>query len=200
LTNPVTPNIPANPEPVPAEVVPVKQCVTWPYSKDPCDDFGKQITLAVESLTKEYYNLFKDQLNEKDNNKTEAEMKERKDGFMKEFFYEINTQGKYHILKEKMKKSIVRIVKEYYGKQDVSIRGLKKDSFKQFYAELYNFLVSKMRETVSALVSRKTNELHMNISIPRVQANLETEHVIEKTLGESTQQRYKRLANELETL
>jgi len=29
---------------------------------------------------------------------------------------------------------------------------------------------------------------------------LETEHVIEKTLGESTQQRYKRLANELETL
>jgi len=44
-----------------------------------------------------------------------------------------------------------------------------------------------MRETVSALVGRKTNELHMNISIPTVQGNLETEHVIEKTLGESTQ-------------
>jgi len=57
-----------------------------------------------------------------------------------------------------------------------------------------------MRETITALVMRKTNELHMNIVIPRVQGNLETEHVIEKTLGESTQQRYKRLANELETL
>ena len=58
-----------------------------------------------------------------------------------------------------MKKSIVRIVKEYYGKKDVSIRGIKKDEFKQFYSELYNFLVTKMRETVKALVIRKSNEL-----------------------------------------
>lgn len=57
-----------------------------------------------------------------------------------------------------------------------------------------------MRETIKALVIRKTDELHMNISIPKVQGNLETEHVIEKTLGESTQQRFKRLANEFETL
>lgn len=40
----------------------------------------------------------------------------------------------------------------------------------------------------------------MNIAIPRVQGNLETEHIIEKTLGENTMQRYKRLALELETL
>jgi hypothetical protein len=60
---------------------------------------------------------------------------------MKEFFYEINTQGKYHILKEKMKKSIVRIVKEHFKREETSIRGIKKDEFKQFYSELYNFLV-----------------------------------------------------------
>ena len=41
LTSPVTANVPEKPEPVPSEVVPIKQCVTWPYSKDPCDDFGK---------------------------------------------------------------------------------------------------------------------------------------------------------------
>lgn len=35
----------------------------------------------------------------------------------KEFFYEINTSGKYHILKEKMKKTIVRIVREHFGKE-----------------------------------------------------------------------------------
>jgi hypothetical protein len=62
LTTPVTPKVPEKPEPVPSEIVPIKQCVTWPYSKDPCDDFGKQVTLAVESLTKEYYILFKDQI------------------------------------------------------------------------------------------------------------------------------------------
>jgi len=86
-----------------------------------------------------------------------------------------------------MKKSIVRIVKEYFNRPEVSIRGIKKDEFKHFYSELYNFLVNKMRETISSLADRKSNELHMNISIPRVQGNLETEHVIEKTLGESTQ-------------
>ena len=34
----------------------------------------------------------------------------------KEFLYEINTSGKYHILKEKLKKTIVRIVKEHFKK------------------------------------------------------------------------------------
>jgi len=66
----------------------------------------------------------------------------------KEFFYEINTQGKYHILKEKMKKSIVRIVKEHFNRTDTSIKGIYKDSRDHFYSQLYNFLVEKMRITV----------------------------------------------------
>jgi len=48
-----------NADPSPDEIVPLKQFVTWPYSKDPCDDFGKQVTLAVESLAKEFFNMFK---------------------------------------------------------------------------------------------------------------------------------------------
>ena len=59
LSEAITPTTPEKPEPQPNEIVPVKQFITWPYSKDPCDDFGKQITLAVESLAKEFYNMFK---------------------------------------------------------------------------------------------------------------------------------------------
>lgn len=58
----------------------------------------------------------------------------------KEFLYEINTKGKYHILKEKMKKTIVRIVREHFGKSGV-LKGLKKDARDQFYSELYIYLV-----------------------------------------------------------
>ena len=47
-------------------------------------------------------------------NMTEQELNNKFDELKKEFFYEINTQGKYHILKEKLKKSIVRIVKEHF--------------------------------------------------------------------------------------
>lgn len=61
------------------------------------------------------------------NNYTETELAEKFEEMKKEFFYEINTSGKYHILKEKMKKSIVRIVKEYYARNDTSIKGIYKD-------------------------------------------------------------------------
>jgi hypothetical protein len=43
-------------------VVPVKQFIRWPFSKDPTEDFKKQITLAVESLAKEYYTMFYQEL------------------------------------------------------------------------------------------------------------------------------------------
>lgn len=118
----------------------------------------------------------------------------------KEFFYEVNTQGKYHILKEKMKKSIVRIVKEHFNREDRSIRGLTKDQRDHFYSDLYRFLVRNMRNSVKSLVERKKHELHSNIVVPKEQANLETEHLIEKTLGESMIARFKRLSYEQENL
>ena len=58
LSSPVVPKVLERAEPGPNEIVPVKQFITWPYSKDPCDDFGKQVTLAVESLAKEFFGLF----------------------------------------------------------------------------------------------------------------------------------------------
>jgi hypothetical protein len=41
LSHPVTPTIAAEPEPLPQDVVPVKQFVRWPFSKDPTEDFKK---------------------------------------------------------------------------------------------------------------------------------------------------------------
>jgi hypothetical protein len=59
-------------------------------------------------------------LQEEQRNRERSE-KQRGEAFeerKKEFLYEINTSGKYHIMKEKMKKTIVRIVKEHFHKQD----------------------------------------------------------------------------------
>ena len=66
-----------------------------------------------------------------------------------------------------MKKSIVRIVKEHFKRNDQSIKGITRDSRDHFYSELYNFLVARMRMTVKQLVERKRNELHNNIIIPK---------------------------------
>lgn len=188
-------------EPTPMEIIAQKQFITWPYSKNPCDDFGKQCTLAVESLAKEFTNMFGVQIKAlMTNGKNQKEIQDKFEDIKKEFFYEINTSGKYHILKEKMKKSVVRIVKEHFMRTENSIKGIHKDQRDHFYHELYNFLVEKMRETVQNLVQRKKNELHENIIIPKEQQEIETEHIIEKNLGESTQARFRRLAQETNDL
>lgn len=166
LSSPVTPTIPDLPEPLPHEVVPVKQFIRWPFSKDPTEDFKKQITLAVESLAKEYYNMFHQELEqEATGGKQDSELTESFEERKKEFLYEINTQGKYHILKEKLKKTIVRIVKEYF-KMTGSIKGLYKDERDHFYSELYAYLVEQMKSTVKQMVERKKNELHERITVP----------------------------------
>ncbi len=127
------------------------------------------MTLAAESLAKEFYQMFKKDLVESMTNSLEniTEMNRKFEDMKKEFFYEINTQGKYHIMKEKMKKSIVRIVREHFKRDDPSFRGLSKDQRDHFYSKLYEFLVDKMRSTVKSLVARKRNELHDNIVIPQ---------------------------------
>lgn len=70
LSNPIVPPTPDRPEPKPTEIVGAKQFITWPYSKEPTDDFCKQVTLATESLAKEFYNLF-GQENAQNMNRTE---------------------------------------------------------------------------------------------------------------------------------
>ena len=117
----------------------------------------------------------------------------------KEFLYEINQSGKYHILKEKMKKTIVRIVKEHFKKHG-SIKGLSKDDHDHFYSELYIFLVQEMRKTTQEMVKCEKNELHENVSIPDDQAARERDNLIEQHTGETIAERNKRLAFEEEFL
>ena len=117
----------------------------------------------------------------------------------KEFLYEINKSGKYHILKERMKKTIVRIVKEHFGKKG-SVKGLQKNDQDRFYSELYVYLVREMRSTVQEMVVCEQNELHDNVTIPVDQAERERDHLIEKHIGETTAQRNSRLAYEEEFL
>lgn len=130
------------PEPQPSDILPLKQLIVWPFSKNCNDDFRKQVAIAVKALTREYYQMFQGDLEAQSKipmsqKETNHAYEERK----KEFLYEINTKGKYHILKEKMKKTIVRIVREHFHKSG-ALKGLKKDERDQFYSELYIYLVN----------------------------------------------------------
>mmetsp|Transcript_23205 Transcript_23205/g.17631 ORF Transcript_23205/g.17631 Transcript_23205/m.17631 type:complete len:159 (+) Transcript_23205:1168-1644(+) len=114
----------------------------------------------------------------------------------KEFLYEINTSGKYHVLKEKLKKTIVRIVKEHFHKTG-SIRGLYKDERDHFYSELYAYLVAAMRNTIQGMVAAKANELHLNVVPHNTQQMVqERDLLIEISTKEKMLQRNLRLCEE----
>ena len=51
-------------------------------------------------------------------------------------------------MKEKMKKTIVRVVKEHFQKGGAGIKGIFKDERDHFYSQLYAYLVQQMRITV----------------------------------------------------
>ena len=75
-------------------------------------------------------------------------------------------------MKEKLKKTIVRIVKEHFKKNattDGPMKGLKHDERDHFYSQLYAYLVDQMRKTVNNLVQKKRNELHENVTVPEEQ-------------------------------
>ena len=127
LSNPVVPKAQNISEPAPEEIVAAKTLIKWPFSKTSTDDFGKQCAIAIKALTREYHTMFQSDLERQAQVTMSAQeshdvYEERK----KEFLYEINKSGKYHILKERMKKTIVRIVKEHFGKKG-SIKGLHKN-------------------------------------------------------------------------
>ena len=150
----------------------------------------------MESLAKEYYTMFQNELEqEAKGEKNEQSFEERK----KEFLYEINTSGKYHIMKEKLKKTIVRIVKEHF-KRTGAIKGLYKDEQDHFYSQLYAYLVQQMRQTVIQMVERKRNELHEDITVPQEQFVKERDTIVENDSKEKISERYIRLANEYENL
>lgn len=62
LTKPIVSLASTQPEPQPSDVLPIKQLIVWPFSKNCNDDFRKQVAIAVKALTREYYTMFQTDL------------------------------------------------------------------------------------------------------------------------------------------
>ena len=55
------------------------------------------------------------------------------------FLYEFNAQGKYEVMKSRLRKSILRIVQDKYRKT-VGVNPLSKEERERFLAELHTYL------------------------------------------------------------
>ena len=62
------------------------------------------------------------------------------------FLEKFNSSGRADLLKEKLKKFIVRIVRDKFGKKKTPIKDVFKDERDQFYSELYGYLTDTLKK------------------------------------------------------
>lgn len=165
--------------------------------KDPEGDFRRQLQLAIESINKEYLGMFEEDLKREGIGGCSDETFEAR---KEQFLYDFNTSGKYHIMKEKLKKTIVRIVRDTFSKRQ-SFKGLHMDDKDHFYSILYSHLVNQIQKSIKDMVSTRKDILHENVLISdRKTAQKEIDVLIDKHTSETEDERLTRLAEEYEEL
>ena len=94
----------------------------------------------------------------------QREMREqRKDKFLTEF----NSSPKYKFLRDKLKKSILRLAVEKHQKTVISASGQTAAQRDQFKADLYCFLVEQMKAALDQIFKHHSKSLHSDITIMR---------------------------------
>ena len=186
LSEPINPPIANYPLAKPSDLVPHKDArPKYPTGLDASELFRRQIAIAVESINHEFIKSFSDELDaEKKARPSEEKLKQARENRRDRFLYDFNVSNKYHILKEKLKKTVVRIVKDKYAKTGLqakhSIKGVTATERDQFYSELYAYLVEQMHASVDGVVATKRNELHEELVIPHEQARIERDNLLSK--------------------
>jgi len=125
-----------------------------------------------------------------------GDKEKRRDQYITDF----NGSGKFHVLKEKLKKSVVRIVKDQFKNIRKTTTSLEFNRSDKFYSELYGLLVTNMMTAFEEMITQRRNQFHADIIVPIENQVTEKEQKISETTGEPVDSRLKRLANEYEFL
>ena len=165
-------------------------------SKDGTHDFQRQIKLACKAIAAEYHNSYAEQLADM-NSLPLQKQKELRDIRRDEFLYNFNTSGKSQILKNKLRKSVVKICREKY-KAVNTLKGLSFNEKDKIYSEVYAYLLSKMQDSLAEVTQEKREILHEEPILPRSLAETEKQEKISEILSESYDQKLGRLAHECE--
>lgn len=174
-----------------------------PPSIECINEFKGDLVLIIESLGMEYASMLGKDLNaaqdQKGKNTLTLQKKQEISKRKEQFLYDFNVSGKYKILKERLKKSIVKICRDKFQKTG-SITGITLDQRDQFYSELYVFLIEEMRQTLGEVIKTKREELHEDIIVGYDQTLKERDKVLATVSKESPAETLQKLAMEYEIL
>ena len=168
-------------------------------------DLLRQFKIAISAIAKEYNEAMGDtekgQIVQREKENLIGNIKkEEREGLLAKFFEKFNSSGKADLLKEKLKKFIVKIVREKYGKKGKPVKGVHRNKEDQFYSELYAYLTDAVKQAMNELVKVKKDELHEDVVVSFSQSKKEIMNYAIRQNKEPEDKRLLRLSKENELL
>ena len=206
LSQPVNPVLPDIDLPEPILFIKKEKPPKKPITPEEIEnDLLRQFKIAIAAIAKVYDEALgesaKGNLLKRDKgNVAQTTKKEDKEQYAYKFLDKFNSSGRADLLKEKLKKFIVRIVRDKFGKKKTPIKGIFKDERDQFYSELYGYLTDILKKASKEFVELKKDELHENVITPFTQSKKEIMEYITRENKEPEDKRLLRLSKENELL
>ena len=206
LSQPVNPILPDIDLPEPILFIKKEKPPKKPITPEEIEnDLLHQFKIAIAAIAKVYDEALgesaKGNLLKRDKgNVSQTTKKEDKEQYAYKFLEKFNSSGRADLLKEKLKKFIVRIVRDKFGKKKTPIKGVFKDERDQFYSELYGYLTDILKKASQEFVELKKDELHENVITPFTQSKKEIMDYITRENKEPEDKRLLRLSKENELL
>ena len=206
LSQPVNPVLPDIDLPEPILFIKKEKPPKKPITPEEIEnDLLRQFKIAIAAIAKVYDEALgesaKGNLLKRDKgNVAQTTKKEDKEQYAYKFLDKFNSSGRADLLKEKLKKFIVRIVRDKFGKKKTPIKGVFKDERDQFYSELYGYLTDILKKASKEFVELKKDELHENVISPFAQSKKEIMEYITRENKEPEDKRLLRLSKENELL
>ena len=204
FNKPINPPLPEKGLPTPKDILKRDEKIYKPITPDEiCQDFKKQLKIAIEAISKEYVNFVGDtrnQSNKKDKvNVVSGARNDERDTSISKFLFSFNMSKKADILKEKLKRFIVRIVREKFSKKE-NVKSVFKNEKDQFYSELFSYLCDEVKICMDQYVNQKRDELHEHILSSYQQSRKEVNLYANKITKETEDIRLVRLSKEYEII
>ena len=205
LSQPVNPVLPDVELPEPIYFIKKEKPPKKPITTEEIEqDLIRQFKIAIAAIAKVYDEAMgesaKGSLMKREKGNIFGNVKKEDKEYISKFLDKFNTSGRADLLKEKLKKFIVRIVREKFGKKKTPVKGVYKDDRDQFYSELYSYLTDTLKKAGNEFVELKKDELHENVITPFSLSKKEIMEYITRENKEPEDKRLLRLSKENELL
>ena len=171
-----------------------------------CSDFRKYIKIFIESICKSY-----DEVIGGDSSKNQAARrdkvgslisnvkKEERDLNINKFLTKFIESGKANIIKEKLKKFIIKIALEKYKKR-TEVNQKFEEQREKFFSEIYAYICEEVKLGMDEYIYMKRDEIHEHILSSYDQSRKEIINYAIRKTKEPEEKRLLRLSNEYEIL